>query len=67
MDMISILKISKGNNSAKRYNFHTNHIQNYEVALDRKNVEGATVHNQSLVILLFVPSFVKLSQTISKL
>ena len=30
--MISILKIIKGNNSAKRYNFHTNHIQNYEVA-----------------------------------
>ena len=27
--MISILKISKGNNSAKRYNFNTNHIQNY--------------------------------------
>ena len=23
--MISILKITKGNNSAKRYNFHTNH------------------------------------------
>ena len=32
-----------------------------------KNVEGVTVHNQSLVILLFVPSFVKLSQTVSKL
>ena len=31
-----------------------------------KNV-GVTVHNQSLVILLFVPSFVKLSQTESKL
>ena len=62
--MISILKITKGNNSAKRYNFHTNHIQNYE---NRKNVEGVTVHNQSLVILLFVPSFVKLSQTVSKL
>ena len=28
-----------------------------------KNVEGVTVHNQSLVILLFVPSFVKLSQS----
>ena len=34
--MISILKITKGNNSAKRYNFHTNHIQNYEVAQNRK-------------------------------
>ena len=65
--MISILKITKGINSAKRYNFHTNHIQNYEVAYNRKNVEGLTVHNQSLVILLFVPSFVKLSQTVSKL
>ena len=65
--MISILKITKGNNSAKRYNFHTNHLQNYEVALNRKNVEGVTVHNQSLIILLFVLSFVKLSQTVSKL
>ena len=65
--MISILKISKGNNSAKRYNFHTNHIQNYKGAYNRKNVEGVTVHNQILVILLFVPSFVKLSQTVSKL
>ena len=36
--MISILKISKGNNSAKRFtcNFNTNHIQNYEVAKNRK-------------------------------
>ena len=32
-----------------------------------KNVEGVTVCNQSLVILLFVPSFVKLSRTVSKL
>ena len=32
-----------------------------------KNIEGVTVHNQSMVILLFVPSFVKLSQTVSKL
>ena len=32
-----------------------------------KNVEGVKVHIQSLVILLFVPSFVKLSQTVSKL
>ena len=66
--MISILKITKGNNSAKRYNFHTNHIQNYDIKhKTEKNVEGVTVHNQSLVILLFVPSFVKLSQTVSKL
>ena len=27
-----------------------------------KNVEGVTVHNQRMVILLFGPSFVKLSQ-----
>ena len=32
-----------------------------------KNVEGITVHNQNLVILLFIPSFVKLSRTVSKL
>ena len=31
-----------------------------------KNV-GVTVHNQSMIILLFVPSLVKLSQTVSKL
>ena len=49
--MISILKNSKGNNSAKRYNLNTNHIQNYEVHKTEKNVEGVTVHNQSLVIL----------------
>ena len=67
VDIISILKITKGNNSAKKYNFHTNHIQNYKVALTEKNAEGVTVHNQSPVILLFVPSFVKLSQTVSKL
>ena len=34
--MISILKITKGNNSAKRYNFHTNHIQNYENGIKPK-------------------------------
>ena len=66
--MISILKIIKGDNSAKRYNFRTNHI--YKITKGHKtakNVEGVTVHNQTLVILLFVPSFVKLSQTVSKL
>ena len=65
--MVSILKITKGNNFAKRYNFHTNHIQITKVHKTEKNVEGVTVHNQILVKLLFVPSFVKLSQTISKL
>ena len=34
--MISILKITKGNNSAKRYNFHTNHIQNYKAGIKPK-------------------------------
>ena len=58
--MISILKITKENNPAKRYNFHTNHIQNYKGARAAENAEGVTVHNQSLVILLFVPSFVKI-------
>ena len=75
MDMISILKITKGNNSAKRCNFLTNHIQNSLLTIYKitnrhkteKNVEGVTVHNQNMVILLFVPSFVKLSQTLSKL
>ena len=64
--MISILKVTKGNNSAKRYNFHTNHYKITKGHKTEKNV-GVTVHNQSLVILLFVPSFVKLSQTVSKL
>ena len=64
--MISILKITKGNNSAKRYNFHTIYkIMKWHKT--DKNVEGVTVHNQSMVILLFVPRFVKLSQTVSKL
>ena len=63
--MISILKITKGNNSAKGYDFLTNHIQNYKGHKTAKNV-GVTVHNP-LVILLFVPSFVKLSRTVSKI
>ena len=65
--MISILKITKGNNSAKRYNFHTNLYKITKWHKIDKNVEGVTVHNQSMIILLFVPSFVKLSQTVSKL
>ena len=65
--MISILKITKGNNSATRYNFHTNHKQNTKGHKTEKNVEGVTVHNQIMVILLFVPSFVRLSQMVSKL
>ena len=65
--MVSILKITKGNNSAKRYNFYTNHIKITKGHKTIKNVEAVTVHNQSLVIVLFVPSFVKLSRTVSKL
>ena len=60
--MISILKITKGNNSAKRYIYKITKWHKID-----KNVEGVTVHNQSMIILLFVPSFVKLSQTLSKL
>ena len=66
--MITILKITKGNNSAKKYTLSKLTI--YKITKGHKtekNVEGVTVHNQSLVILLFVPSFVKLAQTVSKL
>ena len=65
MDTISILKITKGNNSAKRSILTIYKITKGDKTA--KNVEGVTVHNQSLVILLFVPSFVKLSRTGSKL
>ena len=65
--MISLLNISKGNNSAKRYNFHTNHNTKLQRGIKPQNIEGVTVYNQSPVILLFVPSFVKLSRTVSKL
>ena len=56
--MISILKITKGNNSAKRYNFHTSTYKIMKWHKTEKNVEGVTVHNQSMVILLFGPSLV---------
>ena len=65
--MISILKVPKGNNSAKDT---ISILTIYKITKGHKtekNVEGVTVPNQSLVILLFVPSFVKLSQTVSKL
>ena len=52
--MISILKITKGNNYAKRYNIHTNIYKITNGHKTEKNV-GVTVHNQSLGILLFVP------------
>ena len=63
--MISILKITKANNSAKRSILTIYKITKGDKTA--KNVEGVTVHNQSLVILLFVPSFVKLSRTVSML
>ena len=49
-DAISILKIAKGNNSAK-------------------NVGGVTVVNLHVVwsFFIFLPSFMKLSRTVSKL
>ena len=57
--MISILKISKGNNSAKRYNLNTNHIQNYEVASNRKKCRRSNSSQSKSGHTLFVPSFVK--------
>ena len=66
--MISTLKNTKGNNSAKKKIISILTI--YKITKGHKtekNVEGVTVHNQSLVILLFAPSFVKLSQMVSKL
>ena len=49
--MISILKISRGNNSAKRYNLNPTIYKITKWHKTEKNVEGVTVHNQSLVIL----------------
>ena len=65
--MISILKLQRGIILQKinfPYSPYTKITKGYNT---EKNVEGVTVHNQSLVILLFVPSFVNLSQTVSKL
>ena len=48
--MISILKITKGNNSVKRYKFSILTI--YKIKKwhkTEKNVEGITVQNQSMV------------------
>ena len=65
--MISILKITKRNNSAKDTISILTIYKIIKGHKTEKNVEGVTVHNQSQVILLFGPSFVKLSQTVSKL
>ena len=66
--MISILKITKGKIVLQKDKISILTI--YKIMKwhkTEKNVEGVTVHTQSLVILLFVPSLVKLSQTVSKL
>ena len=65
--MISILKITKGNNSAKNTISILTIYKTTKGHKMAKNVEEVTVHNQRLVILLFVPKFVQLSRTISKL
>ena len=66
--MISILKITRGIILQKdTISILTIYKKKKQRGIKpEKNVEGVTVHNQSLVILLFVPSFVKLSQTVSK-
>ena len=57
--MISILKISKGNNSAKRYNFITNHIQNLRSGIKPKKCRRSNSSQSKSGHTLFVPSFVK--------
>ena len=53
--MTSILKITKGNNSAKRSILTIYKITKGDKTT--KNVEGVTVHNQSLVILMICTKF----------
>ena len=65
--MISILKITKGIILQKDTISILTICKITKWHKIDKNVEGVTVHNQSMIILLFVPSFVKLSQTVSKL
>ena len=65
--MISILKITKGIILQKDT---ISILTIYKITKwhkTEKNVKGVTIHSQSLVMLLFVPSFVKLFQTVSKL
>ena len=57
--MISILKISKGNNSAKRFNFNTNHIQNTKWHKTEKNCRKSNSSQSKSGHTLFVLSFVK--------
>ena len=65
--MISKLKITKGIILQKDT---ISILTKYKITKGNKtakNVEGVTVQNQRLVILLFVPSFVKLFRTVTKL
>ena len=65
--MISKLKITKGKILQKDT---ISILTKYKITKGNKtakNVEGVTVQNQNLVILLFVPSFVKLFRTVTKL
>ena len=55
--MISILKISKGNNSAKRYNFNTNHTG---TSVDRSHESG------DFYQLITVPPFARDELSITK-
>ena len=57
--MISILKISKGNNSAKRYNLNTNHIQIMKWHKTEKKCRRSNSSQSKSGHTLFVPSFVK--------
>ena len=65
--MISILKLQKGIILQKDTISILTIYKITKVHKIAKNVEGVTVHNQSLVILLFIPSFLKLSQKVSNL
>ena len=63
--MISILKLQRGIILQKdTISILTKIRKGHKAA---KEVEGVTVHNQSLVILLFIPIFLKLSRTVSNL
>ena len=68
--MIFILKITKGIILQKDTISILTILTIYKITKwhkTEKNVKGVTIHSQSLVMLLFVPNFVKLFQTVSKL
>ena len=65
--MISILKLQRGIILQKDT---ISILTIYKITKGHKTakmLKGVTVHNQSLVILLFIPSFLKLSRTVSYL